>query len=347
MRPKSITSVVGVLLTAGTCLAQDIHPNAGTTAFPFLTMGYDARAIAMGGAAVAVPNDLAGVVANPAAIAWMERRQLMVGYRPVLVDQSVMGTPIAFGARLHDHASPRPANYGVLAGSVLFMSGGTINETNELGVTTGEVWRDYSLAGQLSWARVIWETLAAGITLKAMHHRMENGHEYYSLQGFAVDAGAQYRLAKDHFICAIAVRNLGFTVTGKNPDNTNPPLARAATIGFSFQPKYASELRLALDFDKAYDNYLNMKGGVEVDVFREILFARIGYALTSQDIQVRLRMLRDGPSDTEVKNDWYSVGFGVGVRAPVKTTNLGIDVAYQFRTLGMSPAFALSATAGF
>ena len=76
---------------AGAAWAQT--DQAGTRAFPFLNLDYDARTISMGGVAVAVPNDLYGATSNPAAIGYVSRRQVVLGYRTVIDD--VWGSPIA------------------------------------------------------------------------------------------------------------------------------------------------------------------------------------------------------------------------------------------------------------
>lgn len=338
-RVRSILFVTFLALT--TTMAQDVHPQVGSTSFPFLNLGYDARAIAMGGAAAGMPNQLSGVMSNPSAIAFLQNRQILLGYRPIILD--VRGAPLAYGMPL---VGSDGKYYGVGALNFVYMSFGVVDDIDgsgqSLGTQTGEV----SFGGGVSWARVIWEDLAVGATVKWLHDRF-HGLSTAATNGLAADLGAQYRLAQDRLIVGIVLKNLGVVVDSYG-ENIDGELPLTATIGMSYQPRYVPRARFAVDMEKPTDDYLKLRGGLEIDIYDRILYGRIGYALTSEDLRSHFSTLTGSGDGDYVKTDWSSIRFGVGINLPINSqVDASIDAAYEARVDKAPPTFALSGCVSF
>ncbi len=172
---------------AGSVLAQ--ADQAGTSAFAFLNLDYDARTIAMGGAAVAMPNDLYGVAVNPAAAGYVSKCQVVCGYRSIMDD--VGGGPVAVAIPYY--------NVGTFALSLISVTYGSLTQVNEgadgTPVTTDITWNSYSMAGTLTWAKVVWDNLSIGGSLREIHDYIGNSggtQEHYSADAVVVQGGVQY-----------------------------------------------------------------------------------------------------------------------------------------------------------
>ena len=73
---------------------NSIHPDATKTFFPFLKIGYEARSVAMGGTSAGMPNDIYGIMGNPAALGYVDKMQAMISYKPIVLD--IKGGTLAF-----------------------------------------------------------------------------------------------------------------------------------------------------------------------------------------------------------------------------------------------------------
>jgi hypothetical protein len=338
-------SVLLPIVFAGTLWAQD--PNSATSAFPFLTMSYDARQAAMAGASVAMPSGLAGFNANPAVLAYIERNQVALAYRTVVMD--IWGGYVA--------AAFPAGNFGVISVNAIDLSEGTLSEVDESPadqspVTTGNVWSSNSVAGGVSWARTVWETLALGVTLKGAYNRISSTgiaatpSERYSADGFAADIGAQYRLLEGRFISGLALRNIGALQSGYSTAADGYAMPFSASAGISYIPQYTPALRLALDLDKERDNYPSFEPAIEVFLIPKTLALRAGYAFSTHDLDYFLSVLGGNSSSDYQKSQWNTVCAGAGFSTAPYGLDLTIDAAVEFHT-DVSPSIVLTTVYGF
>ncbi|MBD3347454.1 MAG: PorV/PorQ family protein [Chitinivibrionales bacterium] len=330
---------IAVVLFAGLLSAEDnIHHRSGTTAFPFLNLGYDSRAIAMGGASVAMPNNIYGFLSNPASLGFIEKHQVMGGYEPVMI--GVRGNAFAYAMPV--------GNMGVIGVNMLLTLYGSIQEVDANKHITGNEWKPYSVAGQVAWSKTVLNDLSVGVIAKGIYDRLgSTDGEYYAADGYAFDLGFQYRLLNSRLILGSAIQNLGFVRDGYSEETDGLLLPFAAVIGISYNLKNLPRLRLALDAAQPYDDYLNIHTGAEIDVYKESFFIRGGFRFSSRDIEEKIREFVGKSEEEYLKTNWSAVNLGIGVNAPISSVDVAVDAAFQVRTHGLSPGFSLSSILSF
>ena len=332
---KSRFKTAYVILASMCLCAYAQHKRAGTTAFPFLNIGVNAQALAMGDVSVGMPGDLYGGLSNPASIAFANRMQAMLAYRPVMLD-------IRAGAM--GFSSPFE-NKGTFGLNLMYVSYGLFEGVDINNEETGITYSPYSLVGGLSWSKMLIEDLALGITLKGIYDNLDHGN---SADGFAADIGMQYRMLASRLVYGVAISNIGFIRKwyddAKEIDHYLPFTAAA---GISYLPRSLPSLRMAMDIEKSIDDYLSYKTGLEVALYKRYLFARIGYRFSQRDLKEAFRIIRSESDDTYQKTNWTSLTLGVGVAAPVAHTDIQIDAALVLHTEGLPPTPVVSAIVGF
>jgi len=331
-----IRSVCIVFLCIFSVFSQE--SNSGTRAFEFLKINDNARTMAMGGAAVAMPNDAYGVESNPAACGYITQTQAVAGYLKYNAD--AWGGPVAY-------VMPYK-NYGVIGGSISYLSHGSLSESEALdenGDLLGSTWHVFSLVGGLSWAKQFIPNFSTGVTIKGIHHAIEGSAGYttssetYSATGIAMDIGAQYRFStKTQVIIGGTVRNLGFLVSNYSDEQDNLSLPLSITAGVSVVPAEIPALRIAVDLEKANDDYLNYKGGAEYELVKGF-FVRAGYSFSENDLEDALKSFSGSSSDTYVKSNANGLSVGLGFVTTFNGVNAHVDAAYLS---SLDPCIALT-----
>jgi hypothetical protein len=317
--------------------ASPQNADAGTVAFPFLVMGYDARSMAMGGAACAVQNGLYGVLSNPAAVGYAGTTQIMGGYRQVMMD--VWGGPIGIAM---------PTRGGVFAPYLVTLTTGDFNIIDENGILTGERARSSYTALGVGWAKTFGAGVAVGAALKGAYHHISAGTDSsYSADGFALDLGAQYRQKNDRVTYGVSVRNLGFMRSGYWGEWNEYEMPYGIEAGVAFVPKYIRNLRVALDVNSFNGDYVNFGPAIEYTVIAKTLWVRGGYAFSAMDAEKMLEVFRGERDETYRKSTVNTLSLGVGIAAMVDNTDLKLDAAMQFYTDISSPAVIVSLLVGF
>jgi hypothetical protein len=341
MMNKFLLAPLAALWLAAPVFSQ--HALAGTRAFPFLNLDYDSRTIGMGGVSVAMPNDLYGMVYNPAAAGYITKRQAVCGYRSIVDD--VWGAPLGF-------AMPY-ANYGVFGLHLVDVSFGSLPEVTEnldgTPLETGVTWKSFAIAGGLTWAKIVWENLSLGGSLKAIHHYIGSNNankEHYSADAIALQAGVQYRWLGSRIITGLVLNNAGFMVADYSDQTENLKLPFSVSAGASYTPEYIPNLRIALDLQQPADGFLVYKLGGELAIYKKYFLIRAGYAFSEPDLEAQLKVLKGESNDSYQKSNWAGLCFGAGFNTSIGVTDVGIDAALQLRD-DIDPAFGVSLMAGF
>jgi hypothetical protein len=327
-------SLIIIAVLASSAPAQ--NADAGTIAFPFLTIGYDARSMAMGGAACAVQNELYGVLSNPAALGYAGTTQVMGGYRQVMMD--VWGWP--FGVSV-------PTKYGVLAPYLVSLSTGDFNVINEDGILTGERAHSSYTALGVGWAKAIGGDIAVGAALKGAYHHLGAATESYSADGFAFDLGAQYRQKNGRVAYGISLRNLGFMRSGYWGGWNEYEMPYGIEAGVALVPRHIPNLRLALDVNKFNGDYANFEPAFEYTVVAKTFWVRGGYAFSTLDVEKMLEVFRGERDDAYRKSSVNALSLGVGLATAMDNVDVKLDAAIQFYTDISSPAVIVSLLVGF
>jgi hypothetical protein len=247
---------------------------SGTTSYSFLNLPLGARATAMGQAFGSVPNDIQGLVYNPASLATMAASQLSFQHLEYVED--VTQEAIAFG-----HAGRQEGiSWGI---STNYLSVGDITRTVASpggigdGFTEAGSFSTYDMATGFSAAGRVTDELKIGGTVKFIHESLADA----SSSAGAVDGGLMYRLNDEHsWNVGASVGNVGFASKFADAAVKLPSFFRA---GLSGQP-FAQWL-LSSDYIQRVDTSGEFDVGAEVTP-RRFFSLRLGYryALTSPDL---------------------------------------------------------------
>jgi hypothetical protein len=333
---------VSAMVIFGSICGYAQQERAGTSLFPFLSLGFDARSMAMGNLGTGMANDIYGVQCNPAALGYVTNKQAMVTFQPLLMD-------VRAGAMAY--ANP-VMNKGVLAASLMYLSYGTIDGVDKVQgeiVSTGQSYRPYALIGGVSWSRVMLADMSLGITLKGIYSNLDDGGN--AAKGIALDLGWQYRMLDSRLIYGITLRDFGYLLSGYSATTDRAMIPFTVRAGLSYIPQNLTALLLAFELEKAYDDYLNYRLATEIAVYRQILFIRGGLNFSQKDVSEKMTEWFNigGSTSTSVyqKSNWYIFALGVGVAAPVSTVKFKVDAALNFRVDWLPPAYTLSLMADF
>ena len=309
-----------ILLTSLDTVAQQ-SSKSGTTAAQFLKIGVGARAVGMGSAFAATADDITSIYWNPAGLASNLSNEAMFNHTYWIADVGVDFAAIA------SHLD----GFGTIALSFTAINAiyGMIVRTVEQPEGTGERFDAGGFSIGLSYARQLTENFSMGFNVKYMRESI--WHE--SATGFAIDAGALYRidvLNELRLGASIAnfgtkmkmdgrdiqeIKQVGATSTGNLIDTKiileewDIPLT--FRVGVAVDAVKSEEHRLTLEVDAVHPNdhteYVNT--GLEYG-WNEIVFLRAGYAF-------------------ELSTEkGLSLGIGINWRI-VNSVKVIVDYAYQ------------------
>lgn len=340
-RPSFIKLLISLFAFTAVVYSGGIHEDSGTRFFPFLKREYDARAMAMAGVSAGIPNNLYGVLSNPASLGFINRMEAMISYTPVVLD--INGLAIAFGMPYK--------NYGIFAANIIYMSYGIFEPTDEFGNTIDGDLHPYSIAGAVAWSRIVVENLALGITVKGIYERLSEGIEdeinRCSADGFAADLGIQYRTRSSRLIYGLLVKNLGFIRSSYSDDVEKTGLPLSFVTGLSYVFRNFPAVKTAVDIEKALDDYLLYRLGLELNVYKQVFFIRGGFVFSQSDAEEFFSMIKNGSFDQDYeKTNWTISTCGFGIEKEVDNVKIHFDAALEFRVDWAWPGFSFTILMG-
>jgi len=297
-----------LLLLAGILLCNSLlaqHEDVGTTAANFLKIGVDARSLGMAAAVCGMPGNVLSVYWNPATLGFINSMEIGLMHHHYIEDMSYQFASFAIPVT----ASWRMGSY------FSYFNAGTMTKTER--ISAGQFqeighFEAFNLAPAIGVAACISKKCAVGVTLKTIHESID-GH---TGQCLAMDGGVLYHTG--FWGVGVAVRNLG---TALASDEKSYPLPLMMSAGGSFY--FWQYLKLAAEVEKAQDNEIQTKAGVEITPLK-FLSIRAGY--------------KWGPLNHELgQNAGLALGLGLEV------ARLALDYAYQpLGLLGESQFFSLT-----
>lgn len=324
----------------------------GTTAAQFLKIGVGARAIAMGGAFVAVANDVTGIYWNPAGIARMPRHEAILLHTKWLADVSFDYAGIAINM----------GNAGTVGASITTVSMGDMKVRTELEPEgTGENFAAGDLAGSIAYARNLTDRFSIGFNAKYIHQRIW----HMASSGFAIDVGTIFTTQFKDMKIGMSISNFGtnMKMAGRdtrqfidvNPDakgsNDLIPshlqldswsLPLIFRVGVSIDPIKTDQHRLTVAMDALHpnDNRESLNVGAEYGL-RNMVFLRAGLKtvqFTEPSGNSEFYVM-DPVGDSE---EGFTVGAGVNL-AFGRFATIKLDYAYaDFGRLNNAQRFSLS-----
>jgi hypothetical protein len=322
--------VSGISLSSG---AQ--YRDAGTEIFPFLNLNYDARTVAMAGAAVAMPNDCYGLFTNPASLGFMTTAQPIAGYRQV--GAGIFCAPIAYARPVAGRGTFACGGVGLKGGVVDVTDIGPDGSEFEPGIKA----RSENFSGIFSWAAKINDDIAAGVAVKGVYHFLSNGVEHWSADGVVFDGGVQYRSSNSRLMYGFVVHNIGLLRSGFVEDDTYP-LPAAVELGVSYVPRDLSMLRLSLDLNKKRNDYLLFEPGFELEIIERQMLVRGGYAVSWRDLQAFGSNLKGEPEENYFRANRATLCLGIGVITDLIDRTIKFDAGVEFSDAMAPPALVLS-----
>lgn len=166
MKTASIRSgFLSAALLCGQASALETPYDGGAQALPLQQSGGTARAMGMGSAAVAVPQESASLLWNPAGLSRMSFTEVGIhhnsGLGGTIQETMIIGSPL--GALREEG---KGGSMGGIAASFGFVDYGSFQGTDELGQQTGS-YTSGDISGSLGWGRELMPGLSGGVVLKS------------------------------------------------------------------------------------------------------------------------------------------------------------------------------------
>ncbi len=313
---KTILSVVLVLLMSASLFAG--KSKVGTTAYPFLKIGFGAKSAAMGGAFVGLADDESAVYYNPAGIVGFQHNAVSASYMNYIAGiQSGNLVCVLPRGKAVDPGGSDPASGdaeetptfhdspAALAFSITYLNYGTINGFDDLGIANGNFGgSDMALAG--TYARKLSPQLAGGGTVKFIYQKIDQ----YSSTGLAIDAGLLYRIKDGRTNIGLSASNLGVQLSSLSKEHKDP-LPVLIRAGISHR---VNELPLTVSLEGVLPADNDLYGSIGVEIHPKIpVSLRLGYSTFGQNYKT-------GGS----KDNTAGFSFGAGFNLP----KVAIDYAY-------------------
>lgn len=287
-----------------------------TTPFQFLRFNESARAAALAGCFVAMPEDAGAVFFNPATISTVKEKHFSTTFLKHILD--INSGNVAYIKNYED--------VGTFAGAISFTSYGSFDYADQFANRNGTFGAvDMMLSG--SYSNELDSNLYYGVSAKFFMVTLEK----YSTTGFAVDAGLIYMMPEKRTNIGLSILHAGTEITTIGGENEGIPLDIRAgfnhrlrglplLINFSFH-------HLADRTDNFFDKFMNFSIAGEIYLGNYVQ-ARVGY-----NNQIR--------KETSPSTDRGLSGFSGGVG--VKTKDFNIDYgAAQIGKSALLHRFSLS-----
>jgi hypothetical protein len=254
------------LILTGLGLTRSVEAqtaNGGLNAFDFLQITPYARAIGVGGAYTALGDDVGSIYYNPAGIASVLTTEVNMAY--VLLYQGLSYESLSFAYPMD------PVLHGLggtFAISVNLLQPGTLEQTNNNGVTIGTF-----AAGDdiftLSYAHNLGSDFQAGFTIKDLQQQIAT----ISSSLFAVDLGVLFAPGNNGFRVGVDIKNIGSSDSG-----FNLPLALNTGVSFRKYNLFSRQDDFALAVDTSIP--LEIQDSLAVNIGGEYNLKWVGNRLT-------------------------------------------------------------------
>jgi hypothetical protein len=302
-------------------LTQSIT-KVGTTAAQFLKIGAGVRAIGLGGAFVAVANDVTALYWNPAGIATIPGGgEAVFNHAEWLAETAYDFAGVTLNA----------GELGTLGFSVTsFRVPEDEVRTYRYPEGTGERFDASSIALAVSYGRMLTDRFAIGFTGKYVQDNLWNE----SAHGLAIDIGTHYVTPFNGLRIGATIANFGTKMQLEGRDlyfNYDPLPDETGTVDQvpSLYRLGRYEMPLTLRLGLAYD--VIKRENLTVMVASDAVHPNDNSEYVNSGMEVNLRntvYLRGGYKALFLNNSEQSFTFGAGLRYDAVGANLKIDFGY-------------------
>ncbi len=307
--------------------AQNVS-KVGTTAADFLQIGVGGRAVGMGGAYVAISNDVSALRWNPAGAANINGNEILATHSAWVadLDYNFLGAVMSF------------ENFGNVGLSLTMLSvPEMLVRTEDFQEGNGETFDAADLAIGLTYANSVGERFKVGGTVKFVQQRIW----HTSAQTFAFDLGTQYKTDfLNGMVIGASITNFGgrMKMNGRDlrtfvdPDpisdgnNDQVPVNYETDewnlpvnfqVGISFMPVNTTmhKTTVAIDALHPSSNYESLNIGVEYGYMDQIF-------------------LRGGYQSLFLKDSEAGLNAGLGVHRTLSSGLKG-KLSYSYKSMGL------------
>ncbi len=324
----SVIAICGVCL----CSAHAVEGQDITNAASFLKIGAGAKAIALGGAFVAVADDASAGYWNPAGLAQISGPVMSFADRVPVLDTDYAHLAIA---------SP-VWRLGFLGLSTSYYSCGDVIMYDEQGVNTG-VLTDREAALILSYAYRL-NRLSLGVNAKYIYQDMADDYISTTSDGIGADVSVLYRACESLTVGAVFHSKYEITSDSDGTISGEAPLNIRAGVHYKTNTSRDSSLSFMVDFDQTHLYPLKLHIGTELLLY-DIFALRAGlddlYAETRDADINHLDLLKENYKPT------FGLGFKWKMGQPGTSPNarqsaLIFDYALSIERLGLRNFFTLA-----
>jgi long-subunit fatty acid transport protein len=282
-----VSRILALLFIGGVHFSQaQILPSfgdsrTGGTGMQFLKIAADARSTSMGGAYVAVANDVASLYWNPAGI--------------TAVDTGKVNVQLSYARYFGDisanfaGAVMKAGKYSFVGLNVMAMNYGKMDETTEFDPKgTGRTFAPVNYSVGATYAKILTNSFSFGVTGKFA----QEGYAGVNVNNVMFDLGLKYDVGVKHTRFGVSFSNFGFNVT---PSGTVTVLKfnGQQTINSFGEVSVPAIFRMGIAFDPIHDekHILTLSGQLNhptdnnetYSVGAEYSYLRIGYLRTGYE----------------------------------------------------------------
>jgi hypothetical protein len=306
--------------------SQDIS-KVGTTAAQFLKISAGARGFAMGGANVAITNDLSSGFWNPAGLAHLKGIQAYFENNGWLA-----GTDYNFGS--FGFEWPR---VGVFSLSLTMLtSPDDLVRTVENPNGTGEKFNSQDMSIGLSVGKKLTDDLLLGATIKNIRQRIWHS----SGQTIGVDIGVQYNTPIKNIVLGASIANFGndISLTGRDMNlSVDPDPTNQGNIEFVNAQYETDAFPLPLLFRVGLGGYIIEKEKLNVLFAFDAVHPNDNYEYINVGVETNINnmfSLRAGYPGIGKKDAIEGLSFGIGVKYPIMNSSNHLTVDYTSADFG-------------
>jgi len=319
---KIMVVLIGILLFSSLGLSDEVS-KVGTTAAGFLSIDVGAQAVSMGGAYVAVAEDVTAMYWNPSGIARAENFKALFHHTQWIADISLnyMGV-----------VAPLPGigTFGVNITSLTMddMERTTLNDPEG----TGETFSAGSYAIGLCFAKNLTNRFSIGFNVKYLHENIYN----CNASGMAFDIGTLFNTQFSGLKIGMSISNYGPKMRMSGQDLLTQVDIDPMVSGNNYN------INANLQTD-GYDLPLMFRVGVSMDVLKGMGHSNLILAVDAlhpnNDVESvnigaeyifsDMFFIRGGYNSLFAKDAESGLTFGGGLKYSLTNSNLVFDYAYQ------------------
>ena len=283
--------IIFILLSIGFSLPACFAKGRGTTGANFLKIDVGARPLGMGGAFVAVADDVNTIWWNPAGVATTKRKE-------VTLMHNEMGEDIRYQFMAYNQ--PVGKLRGGLGGSISYLSVSNIQGYSPGGIKTKKL-STYDLGISLCYGLRIIPSVSGGVNFKFIAEKLADR----KASTYALDIGGLWKTPVSGLRLGFNIQNLGGGLKFIQ-ERSSLPLNGKLGCAYEFE-FFGAKSIVAVDVNIPVDYSVFVNGGVECKIY-DLIALRAGFK-SKDDLSSGLRLgIGIGGKNLVVDYSWLSRG---------------------------------------